>query len=141
MHIVLVFRKKIFGYGFECEEGEFVFESDRIRARLDRYLMENHIRKKSFAEKYESSGKCFKGFIGFLEEDIPAFLRNLEEAEIETGKYLKFENSHMANEKAETLGIQFCFNKKVQTYLEENNIRTDWARFFSGRNAYLRVIN
>ncbi|TGK08271.1 hypothetical protein EHO58_06645 [Leptospira selangorensis] len=137
MQIVLVFKKKILGYGFECEEGELVYESILIRDRLDRYLMDNYIQKRSFAEKYESLGKVYKGFIGFLEEDIPVFSRNLEEAEVETGKYLKFGNLSCEDDLRE----RFCVNKKIRIYMEENNIRTDWMRFSSGKNSYLRIIN
>ncbi|PKA17275.1 hypothetical protein [Leptospira haakeii] len=137
MNIVLVFRRKILGYGFACEEGELSYESNRIRDRLDRYLLENHIPKRCIAEKFENFGKVFKGFIGFFEEDIPGFSKNLEEVEIETGKYLKFGNLSSEDD----LGARFCINKKVQTYLEENNIRTDWMRFSSGKNSYLRIIN
>ncbi|TGK37657.1 hypothetical protein [Leptospira andrefontaineae] len=137
MNIVLVFRRKIIGYGFTCEEGELSYESNRIRDRLERFLLENHIQRKCLATKYESFGKIFKGFIGFLEEDISTLPRDLEEAEIETGKYLKFGNFSGTDD----FGAKFCVNKKVQTYLEENNIRTDWMRFSSGKNSYIRIIN
>ncbi|GBF39306.1 hypothetical protein LPTSP1_23070 [Leptospira johnsonii] len=137
MHIVLVFRKKIFGYGFECKEEQLLQESIRIRDRLDRYLLENRISKKCFAAKYESYERIFRGFVGFFNEDLSVFTRDLEEVEIETGKYLKFGNLHGTNE----LGAGFGVSKRVRTYLEENNIRTDWIGFSSGRNSYLRIIN
>ncbi|MGJ4745305.1 hypothetical protein ACQV5M_03005 [Leptospira sp. SA-E8] len=137
MHVVLLFRKKIFGYGFECEEDKFAYESDRIRDRLDQHVLKNHIRKKSLVAKYESFGRIFKGFIGFLEEDVSFFSGDLEEVEIETGKYLKFRNLSGADE----LETQLDIDKKVRTYLEENNIRTDWMRFSSRKNSYLRIIN
>ncbi|TGL34749.1 hypothetical protein EHQ52_09650 [Leptospira koniambonensis] len=137
MNIVLVFRRKILGYGFECEEEEINYQSNRIRDRLDRYLLENQIQKKSFAAKCESSGRMFKGFIGFFAEGISYFPEDLEEVEIETGKYLKFWNSPLVDGTI----LEFCADKRIQTYLEENNIRTDWMRFSSGRNSYLRVIN
>ncbi|PJZ78493.1 hypothetical protein CH365_04065 [Leptospira neocaledonica] len=140
MHMVLVFRKKIFGYGFECEERKFAYELDRTRVRLDRYLLENHIPKRFFAEKYESFGKVLKGFIGFFEEAPSDFPEKLEEAEIETGKYLKFGNSFTVN-RVDKSNTSFCVDKRIHAYLEENNIRTDWMRFSSGRNSYLRIIN
>ncbi|PJZ50911.1 hypothetical protein [Leptospira saintgironsiae] len=137
MNIVLVFRRKILGYGFACEEGEVVNESKLILDRLDRYLVENHIPKKRFTEKYERFGKVLKGFIGFLEEDISFLSGDFEEVEIETGKYLKFGNSSIVV----AAGEWFYVDKRIQTYLEENNIRTDWMRFSSGKNSYLRIIN
>lgn len=137
MHLVLVFRRRIFGYRFECKEGESVYESDNIRNRLDPYLSENNIRKKCFVSKYENYGRILKGFIGFFEEDISVFHGDLEEVVIETGKYLKFGNSRIVDD----FGKQQCFDEKIQNYLCENNIRTDWMRFSSGRNSYLRVIN
>lgn len=137
MNIVLVFRRKILGYGFVCEEGKLSYESNRIRDRLDLFLLENHIQKKCPAAKYESFGRIFKGFIGFFEEDVSFFSGDLEEMEIETGKYLKFGNSSIHAE----AGERFCVDKRIQTYLEENNIRTDWMRFSSGKNSYLRIIN
>lgn len=137
MNIVLVFRRKIIGYGFTCEEDELSYESNRIRDRLERFLLENHIKRKCLAEKYESSEKIFKGFIGFIEEDDSDFPEEFEEAEIETGKYLKFGNSYLATQ----TGMQLYVDKRIQTYLEENNIRTDWMMFSSGKNSYIRIIN
>lgn len=137
MHIVLVFRRKIYGYGFECEERKLIYESTRIRDRLDRYLMKNRISRKCIAVKYESSERIFKGFIGFISEDVPISPIDLEEVEIETGKYLKFGNLYGTD----CFGVRFCFDKSVRTFLEKNNIRTDWMRFSAGRNSYLRIIN
>ncbi|WP_244288473.1 hypothetical protein [Leptospira dzoumogneensis] len=125
------------GYGFECEEVKLTHELDRIQDRLDRYLLENHIRKKCFSAKLENSGKIFKGFMGFLSEDISDCPGDLEEVEIETGKYLKFGNLPVSD----NITSRLVVDKKVRTFLAENNIRTDWVRFSSGKNSYLRIIN
>lgn len=137
MHVVLVFRKKIFGYGFECEEGQLMYESARVRDRLGPYLLDKHLPKKCIAEKYEIFGGTVRGFIGFLEEGFSIFPKDLEEEEIGTGKYLKIGNLS----EVDYFGGRFCVNKSVQTFLEKNNIRTDRAGFSFGRNSYLRIIN
>ncbi|MEI1277825.1 hypothetical protein V6Z05_05815 [Leptospira venezuelensis] len=137
MHIVLVFRRKVFGYSFECEEAELIHVLDRIKVRLEGYLSTYSIRKKYYVTKLENSGKIFKGFIGLDEEYISSFAKDLEEIEIETGKYLKFGNFSVGDNITERIGV----GEKIQTYLIENNIRTDWMRFSFGRDSYLRIVN
>ncbi|WP_243396200.1 hypothetical protein [Leptospira hartskeerlii] len=87
--------------------------------------------------KYENAGKSFRGFIGFLQENSFDFPEELEEAEIETGKYLKLGNSSVIDQ----VRAQLYIDRRIQKYLDENNIKTDRMKFCSGRNLYLRIIN
>lgn len=106
-----------------------------MEKKMNRYLRSRSIQVEMFVEKGASRSQ--ETFLGFIPKDPDFFDPNLEEAEIETGKYLK--------------GSVGYFTKSdpvsgIRTFLSGNNIRTDgtWLRMDrngKSKDVYIRVCN